>query len=45
LTEGDVRMTLEATDEAFRALKKCRATLGPVEKIRGFLAERGLRST
>jgi glutamate-1-semialdehyde 2,1-aminomutase len=44
LTEGDVRMTLEATDEAFQALKKCRDTLGPVEKIKGFLAERGLRS-
>jgi glutamate-1-semialdehyde 2,1-aminomutase len=44
LSEHDVKITLEATDEAFQALRKCRGTLGPVEKIKSFLAERGLRS-
>lgn len=34
--EGDVRKTLEATDGAFEALKKRRATLGPVEKLAAF---------
>src|SRR5262249_1862456 len=44
LTKDDVMMTLEATDQAFREVRKCRATLGPVEKIKSLLAERGFRS-
>ncbi|MBZ5607708.1 MAG: aminotransferase class III-fold pyridoxal phosphate-dependent enzyme [Acidobacteriia bacterium] len=33
LTENDVKLTLEITDEAFAALKKKRATLGPVPQL------------
>ncbi len=33
LTEGDVRRTLEITDEAFAALQRKRATLGPVPQL------------
>jgi len=45
LTKDDVMITLEATDQAFREIRKCRATLGPVEKIKSLLAERGFRSS
>jgi glutamate-1-semialdehyde 2,1-aminomutase len=38
LTEDDVRLTLQATDEAFAALKKKRATLGPVEQLKARVA-------
>ena len=41
LTESDVRQTLQATDEAFAALKKRRAALGPVEQLRSRFARRG----
>jgi glutamate-1-semialdehyde 2,1-aminomutase len=34
LTEDDVQLTLQATDEAFAALKRKRATLGPVEQLK-----------
>ena len=34
LTENDVNLTLDATDQAFAALKKKRATLGPVEQLK-----------
>jgi glutamate-1-semialdehyde 2,1-aminomutase len=44
LTKDDVMMTLEATDQAFSEARKRRATLGPVEKIKSLLAERGFRS-
>jgi glutamate-1-semialdehyde 2,1-aminomutase len=40
LTESDVKVTLEATDEAFAVLKKRRSTVAPVEKIRSMLALR-----
>jgi glutamate-1-semialdehyde 2,1-aminomutase len=33
LTENDVELTLERTDEAFSVLKKKRATLGPVPQL------------
>ena len=33
LTADDVRLTLDATDQAFEALKKRRSTLGPVEQL------------
>jgi len=38
LTENDVKLTLDATEEAFEALKKRRATLGPVEQLKARLA-------
>lgn len=38
LTEDDVNTTLKVTDQAFAALKKCRATLGPVEQLRARFA-------
>jgi glutamate-1-semialdehyde 2,1-aminomutase len=41
LTESDVKITLNATDEAFAALKKQRATLGPVEQLKARFASRG----
>jgi glutamate-1-semialdehyde 2,1-aminomutase len=34
LTEQDVRLTLDATDEAFAVLKKRRPTLGPVQQLK-----------
>ncbi|MGH9763758.1 MAG: aminotransferase class III-fold pyridoxal phosphate-dependent enzyme, partial [Blastocatellia bacterium] len=40
LTEEDVRLTLEATGEAFAALKKRQPTLEPVEKVNMLLAQR-----
>jgi glutamate-1-semialdehyde 2,1-aminomutase len=41
LTESDVERTLNATGEAFAALKKQRATLGPVEQLKARFASRG----
>lgn len=41
LTESDVKMTLNATDEAFAALRKRRATLGPVEQLKARFVSRG----
>ncbi len=38
LTADDVRTTLETTDEAFEALKKRRASLGPVEQLQARLS-------
>jgi len=38
LTEGDVRQTLDSTDQAFAELKKQRATLGPVEQLKARFA-------
>jgi glutamate-1-semialdehyde 2,1-aminomutase len=38
LSENDVKMTLAATDQAFEALKKRRATLGPVEQLKARFA-------
>jgi glutamate-1-semialdehyde 2,1-aminomutase len=40
LTEGDVRATLDVTEDAFQALKKRQPTLGPVEKVSALLAGR-----
>jgi glutamate-1-semialdehyde 2,1-aminomutase len=40
LTESDVKMTLEITDQAFEALKRRQPTLGPVEKVSALLAQR-----
>lgn len=34
LTENDVQLTLDVTDQAFAILKKRRATLGPVEQLK-----------
>jgi len=38
LTESDVKATLDVTDQAFEALKKRRATLGPVEQLKARFA-------
>ena len=38
LTENDVKMTLDVTDQAFAALKKRRSTLGPVEQLKARFA-------
>ncbi|MGA3204675.1 MAG: aminotransferase class III-fold pyridoxal phosphate-dependent enzyme [Bryobacteraceae bacterium] len=38
LTESDVQLTLDATDQAFAALKKRRPTLGPVERLQARFA-------
>jgi glutamate-1-semialdehyde 2,1-aminomutase len=38
LTEQDVKMTLEVTDQAFAALKKRLPTLGPVEQLKARFA-------
>jgi glutamate-1-semialdehyde 2,1-aminomutase len=38
LTENDVKLTLDATDQAFAALKKLRPTLGPVEQLKARFA-------
>ncbi|HEY6327891.1 MAG TPA: aminotransferase class III-fold pyridoxal phosphate-dependent enzyme [Blastocatellia bacterium] len=43
LTPDDVHITLEATDEAFQALKQRRSTLGPVEMISALLSQRSER--
>jgi len=40
LSEGDVKATLEVTEDAFQALKRRRSTLGPVEKVSALLAQR-----
>jgi glutamate-1-semialdehyde 2,1-aminomutase len=44
LTTDDVRTTLEATGDAFRALKQRRAVLGPVESISAILRQRNERA-
>jgi glutamate-1-semialdehyde 2,1-aminomutase len=41
LTEADVKMTLNATGQAFEAVKKRRAMLGPVEQLRARFARLG----
>jgi glutamate-1-semialdehyde 2,1-aminomutase len=41
LTEEDVETTLNATDQAFEAVKKRRAMLGPVEQLRARFARLG----
>jgi glutamate-1-semialdehyde 2,1-aminomutase len=38
VTEADVKLTLEATDEAFVMLKRCRPMLGPVEQLKARFA-------
>jgi glutamate-1-semialdehyde 2,1-aminomutase len=38
LTENDVKLTLDATDQAFAALKKHRSTLTPVEQLQSRFA-------
>jgi glutamate-1-semialdehyde 2,1-aminomutase len=38
LTENDVKITLDATEEAFAALKKRRPELGPVEQLKARFA-------
>ena len=40
LRESDVKKTLEVTDAAFQSVKKRRASLEPVEKIKALLAGR-----
>ena len=38
LTEEDVKLTLDATDQAFAVLKERRAALGPVEQLKARFA-------
>jgi glutamate-1-semialdehyde 2,1-aminomutase len=40
LTENDVRITLDATDQAFAALKERRSSLGPVEQLKARFARK-----